>query len=174
MKPASTKKTGTRSTSTKRKAPPGHEHFDERDRTIAWVIRTLHRLYTAKAQDILDEDKITIAHWYYLRVLATHGRLTQLELSRRVGIASNTAVPALENMERMGLVTRARDPDDRRKHQVELTERGRALVDKLLPRMVDMLGDSIAGASADEVRTFWKMLHLVESNLRDEADGGFD
>ena len=71
--------------------------FDERGRTVAWMARTVHRLYNAQAQSILDEEKVTIAHWFYLRVLAQHGELNQLELSKRVGMASASAVPALDN-----------------------------------------------------------------------------
>ena len=78
--------------------------FDERGRTVAWMARTVHRLYNAQAQTILDEEKVTIAHWFYLRILAQHGEINQLELSKRVGMASASAVPALDNMEKRGLL----------------------------------------------------------------------
>jgi DNA-binding MarR family transcriptional regulator len=78
--------------------------FDERGRTIPWMARTVHRLYNDQAQKILDEENITIAHWIYLRVLAERGELNQLELSKRVGMASTTAVPALDSMEKRGLL----------------------------------------------------------------------
>jgi DNA-binding MarR family transcriptional regulator len=55
-------------------------------------------------------------HQYYLRVLAERGELNQLELSRRVGIASTTAVPAVDSMESRGLLKRT----------------GRQLVEKLM------------------------------------------
>src|ERR1700747_2970343 len=76
--------------------------FDERGRTVAWMARTVHRLYNAQAQTILDEEKVTIAHWFYLRVFAEHGELTQWEWSTRLGMVSASAVPALDNMEKRG------------------------------------------------------------------------
>ena len=94
---------------------------------------------TSQAQKILDEENITIAHWIYLRVLAERGELNQLELSKRVGMASTTAVPALDSMEKRGLLKRRRDPKDRRKYYVVLTEKGRRLVDKLLPKIGNMI-----------------------------------
>jgi MarR family transcriptional regulator for hemolysin len=78
--------------------------FDDRGRTVPWMARTVHRLYDAQAQKILDRENLAIAYWYYLRVLAERGELNQLELSKRVGIASTTAVPALDNLEKRGLV----------------------------------------------------------------------
>jgi DNA-binding MarR family transcriptional regulator len=100
--------------------------FDKRGRTIPWMARTVHRLYNGQAQKILDEENVTIAHWIYLRVLAERGELNQLELSKRVGMASTTAVPALDSMEKRGLLKRRRDPEDRRKYYVVLTDKGRS------------------------------------------------
>src|SRR5271170_6586676 len=88
--------------------------FDDRGRTVPWISRTVHRLYDAQAQKVLDRENIPIAYWYYLRVLAERGEVNQLELSKRVGIASTTAVPALDYLEKRGLVKRVRDPKDRR------------------------------------------------------------
>src|SRR5580658_5665449 len=133
--------------------------FDERGRTVPWMARTVHRLYNAEAQTILDEERVTIAHWFYLRVLAEHGELNQLELSRRVGMASATAVPALDNMEKRGLLKKRRDPKDRRKYYVGLTDKGRRLVDKLLPKIGDMIAESLDGITYEEMRIFWKVAH---------------
>jgi MarR family transcriptional regulator, organic hydroperoxide resistance regulator len=138
---------------------------DERGRTVAWVTRTVHRLYNIQTQKILDLREISIAHWFYLRVLAERGELNQLELSKRVGIASTTAVPALDNMERRGLLKRFRDPKDRRKYYVCLTPEGRQVVDDLLPPILQMVSETISNVSADEIRVFWKVLHEVENTL---------
>jgi DNA-binding MarR family transcriptional regulator len=139
--------------------------FDDRGRTVAWMARTVHRLYNAQAQTILDEEKVTIAHWFYLRVLAQHGELNQLELSKRVGMASATAVPALDNMEKRGLLKRRRDPKDRRKYYVGLTDKGRRLVDRLLPRIGTMIFETLDGITYEEMRIFWKVAHHIVKNL---------
>jgi DNA-binding MarR family transcriptional regulator len=143
--------------------------FDERGRTIPWMARTLHRLYNGHAQKILDEEKVTIAHWIYLRVLAERGELNQLELSKRVGMASATAVPALDSMEKRGLLKRTRDPKDRRKYYVGLTDKGRSLVDKLLPKIGEMIVQSLNGINADDIRAFWKVSHHITKNLAELA-----
>jgi MarR family transcriptional regulator, organic hydroperoxide resistance regulator len=139
--------------------------FDERGRTIPWMARTLHRLYNGHAQKILDEEKVTIAHWIYLRVLAERGELNQLELSKRVGMASTTAVPALDSMEKRGLLKRRRDPEDRRKYYVGLTDKGQSLVNKLLPRIGDMIVDSLDGLSSSDLHVFWKVSHHIAKKL---------
>ncbi|SMG23372.1 MarR family winged helix-turn-helix transcriptional regulator [Paraburkholderia susongensis] len=144
--------------------------FDDRGRTVPWMTRTLHRLYDSEAQKILDRKKVSIAHWYYLRTLAQRGDLNQLELSKRVGIASTTAVPALDSMEKRGLLKRTRDPKDRRKYYVSLTDDGRRLVDELMPEIVQMISNSFDGVDPEEMLTFWKVLHQIAQNLLDKSN----
>lgn len=143
--------------------------FDYRGRTIAWAARTIHRLYTANAQSILDREGITIAHWYYLRVLAERGTLNQLELGKRVGIASTTAVTALDSLEKRGLLCRSRDTSDRRKYFVSLTDEGRRLIDALMPDIEEMLVASVEGIPAADMRIFWKVLHRITDKLSETA-----
>lgn len=145
--------------------------FDERDRTIAWMARTVHRLYNANAQRILDREGVTIAHWYYLRVLARHGTLNQLELSKRVGIASTTAVTALDSLEKRGLLRRSRDESDRRKYFVTLTDEGRRLIDALMPDIEEVLIDSVRGIREADLQVFWEVLHQIADNLAEAAGG---
>ena len=148
-----------------------HPVFDERSRTVPWMTRTLHRLYDLQAQKVLGKERISIAHWYYLRVLAQGGELNQLELSKRIGIASTTAVPALDSMERRGLLKRTRDPKDRRKYYVSLTSDGRRLVDQLMPEVVKMIDASFDGVDEEALLVFWKVLHQIEQNLTSMANG---
>jgi len=141
------------------------ELFDGRDRSVPWMTRTLYRLYNIQVQEILGREKISIAHWFYLRILAQGSELNQLELSRRMGIASTTAVPALDSMEKRGLLKRNRDPDDRRRYCVSLTDDGRRLVEQLLPEIVHMISTSFVGIDREEIETFSKVLHQIEQNL---------
>ena len=150
-------------------ASTGSQAYDERGRTIAWMTRTIHRLYNANAQRVLDRENVTIAHWYYLRILSQRGPLNQLELSRRVGIASTTAVTALDSLEKRGLVRRSRDTSDRRKYFVSLTDEGQRLIDALMPDIEEMLLASVRGIPADQMRTFWKVMHQITGNLSDAA-----
>ena len=56
--------------------------------------------------------------------------LSQQEVARRLGVDRTTMVVLIDELENKGLVQRRRDPDDRRKNVVALTEAGRATVRK--------------------------------------------
>ncbi len=64
-------------------------------------------------------------HFSVLAVLGEEKPLSQVEMSERLGIDRNTMVLLLDDLEERGLVTRRRDPRDRRAHRVSLTDAGR-------------------------------------------------
>ena len=150
---------------------PRSAAVDVRGRTVPWMARTLYRLYDSQAQKVLDREGVSVAHWLYLRVLAERGEMNQLELSKRVGIASTTAVPALDSMEKRNLVRRTRDPKDRRRYYVSLQEEGRRLVNDLLPEITAMISSSFEGIAPDDLHVFWKVMRQIEANLNRISQG---
>ena len=144
--------------------------FDSMGRSIAWVIRDVNRLFAATLEPLVSRDGVTVCHWYYLRILSEHDGLNQRELSQKVGVHPNTAVPALDNMEKHGLVMRVRDANDRRRMCVHLTPKGRRLRDEMIPHVKAMLYRSIAHLTPAELDTFFKVMNRIEQNL--VAEGG--
>jgi MarR family transcriptional regulator for hemolysin len=88
-----------------------------------------------------------------------------------VGIASTTAVPALDNLEKRGLVQRTRDPNDRRKYFVNLQDEGKRLVDEMLPEVTEMISSSFDGITQKDMRIFWKVMRQIETNLTQKSQG---
>ena len=64
-------------------------------------------------------------HFSVLAVLGEGRPMAQVEMSERLGIDRNTMVLLLDDLEARRLVTRRRDPRDRRAHLVSLTDAGR-------------------------------------------------
>ncbi|MCY1271156.1 homoprotocatechuate degradation operon regulator, HpaR [compost metagenome] len=156
-------------------APSSPQIFDERNRSVAWRIRSTFRLYTAHLQRLVTREGVTIGHWYYLRVLAEEDGLAQRELSKRVGIAATTAVPALDDMEKHGLVLRQRDTRDRRRVCIFLTPKGRRLLNEMLPSVSALLERSVEGIPGKDMETFFRVLTLITENLKENpSDEGVD
>lgn len=62
--------------------------------------------------------------WLILLALKRQAWPTQAQLAQEVGIRGPTLTHHLDALEERGLVTRRRDPDNRRVHLVELTDQG--------------------------------------------------
>jgi MarR family transcriptional regulator for hemolysin len=101
----------------------------------------LHLTRTAKTVSRAFDDALTQAggslpQWLILVELKgrAHGR--QRTIAEAVGIEGPTLTHHLNRMEAAGLVTRRRNPDNRRVHDVELTEGGETLFLALLDKVV--------------------------------------
>ncbi|SDS35036.1 transcriptional regulator [Actinopolymorpha singaporensis] len=69
--------------------------------------------------------------WQVLLALKTRSTANQRELAAAVGIQGATLTHHLNGMEADGLLTRRRDPANRRVHLVELTDEGEAAFRRL-------------------------------------------
>lgn len=81
--------------------------------------------------EALGDDDLRLPHFAVLTGLSDLGPLAQHDLADRLGINRSHLVGYLDDIERRGLVGRERDPDDRRRQRVTLTEEGRALARRL-------------------------------------------
>jgi MarR family transcriptional regulator for hemolysin len=87
---------------------------------------------TAKAvarsfEDTLNEKGGSRPVWLILLALMDGTHRTQADLAAAVGVQGPTLTHHLNSMERDGLLTRTRDPQNRRVHVVAVTAKGRAL-----------------------------------------------
>ncbi|MER7583184.1 MarR family winged helix-turn-helix transcriptional regulator [Kitasatospora sp. NPDC097691] len=69
---------------------------------------------------------LTLSRIKLLQVLAGRGPVHQAELAEVLGQAPRSVTQTVEALERLQLVTRVVDPDDRRRKTVGLTEKGRS------------------------------------------------
>ncbi|MCU0481661.1 MAG: MarR family transcriptional regulator [Anaerolineae bacterium] len=83
-----------------------------------------------------------------LRTLSHEGSSTISELSKRFSIDPSTLVPTVDAVERKGFLVRQRDPNDRRRVLLSLTDEGKTLATRL-PHIVDddplLIGLSVLG-----------------------------
>jgi MarR family transcriptional regulator for hemolysin len=89
---------------------------------------------------------------------------TQRELAEAVGVEGPTLTHHLNKMEAAGLVTRRRDPDNRRQHVVELTAEGDATFFRLLDTVVAFDQALRAGFSDAELATLRTLLARLRAN----------
>ena len=83
-----------------------------------------------------------------LMLIEQNPGLTQTTLSRASGRDKSTLTPALDDLERRGLIERRRSPKDRRVHALYLTSGGRSLLRELTRHAVahDRQLDRVLGA----------------------------
>lgn len=103
--------------------------------------------------------------WLVLLALMRGPVRSQAELAAEVGIRGATLSHHLDGMEAAGLVTRRRDPDNRRLHLVELTPAGTELFHRLREAAVTHDRRLRAGLSDDEVAQLAGLLDRLRRNV---------
>jgi MarR family transcriptional regulator, transcriptional regulator for hemolysin len=128
------------------------------------VTRTVSRAF----DDTLAEAGGSLPVWLVLISLKSRPLASQRELAEAVGIKGATLTHHLDTMESAGLVTRRRDPANRRLHLVELTPAGDALFLRLRDAATAFDRRLRAGLSEDDAG----QLEALLTRLRDNVSGG--
>lgn len=85
----------------------------------------------AHTRPSLREHDLSDQQWRVLRVLGEHGAVETGRVAREAFILGPSLTGVLARMERDGLITRSRDPEDQRCTVIEATAHGRKLVKRL-------------------------------------------
>jgi MarR family transcriptional regulator, transcriptional regulator for hemolysin len=128
------------------------------------VARTVSRAF----DDTLAEAGGSLPIWLVLISLKGRPLASQRELAEAVGIQGATLTHHLDTMESAGLVTRRRDPANRRLHLVELTPVGDALFLRLREAATAFDRRLRAGLSEGDAG----QLEALLTRLRDNVSGG--
>jgi DNA-binding MarR family transcriptional regulator len=138
------------------------------DRSVGYQIRRTHRMVQRALQVRIEPHGVTLGMWYFLRALWEEDGLTQRELSARVGTMEPTTMSAIALMERSGFVQRTRNADDRRKVNIYLTDRGRALEKELLPAGIAVVETATRTFTPRELQIFLSLLSEIQKNLHED------
>src|SRR3954463_1877917 len=106
---------------------------------------TMHRFTEA-----LEPFGIRPRHVAALIELRDHGELTQQSLCGQLHLDPTNLVAILNELEERGYAMRRRDPEDRRRHLVEVSKKGLAVIDKVSKVMDGVEDDLLEGLEPAE------------------------
>jgi DNA-binding MarR family transcriptional regulator len=118
-----------------------------RPSSIPHITRLTRRIY-ARA----DPEKVgvTLKQLATLASLRERGELPQQLLCGVLHTSQNTVVVWLNELEQAGFITRARDAEDRRKHNVAITPAGMVALEHAEAEMRRLEDEALAALTADE------------------------
>lgn len=138
--------------------------------TAGALIPAIARAHRAMGQKLLQGTGLRTGQELVIMLLGDSPGKSQAEITRWLGVEPPTTAKMLARLERAGFVERVRSADDRRKVLVNLTEKGRAL-----PQRVGELWDELnrmttAGLSDSDQLELERLLLRVLENLTPDDD----
>jgi DNA-binding MarR family transcriptional regulator len=125
---------------------------------------TMHRFTEA-----LEPFGIRPRHVAALIELRDRGELTQQSLCGQLHLDPTNLVAILNELEQRGYATRRRDPQDRRRHLVEVSKKGVAVIDKVSKVMDEVEADLLKDFEPAEREQLERLLAAAW-----ERSGGYE
>lgn len=134
------------------------------------VVSLLTQLYKALNRRASDELLgMRFKPYMTLGYIRDHPGTTQQELESALFMDANTVVLILNELEAAQFSIRRRDPNDRRRHIVELTPSGRRAIERADKAREGLEDEVLRALSPEERKTVRELLERVLESLYSEA-----
>ncbi|MFI9320226.1 MarR family winged helix-turn-helix transcriptional regulator [Kitasatospora aureofaciens] len=129
--------------------------------SLSFRLGTLGTVATARFTAAIEEDGLKPKHVALLAALDAGAASSQLELAQAMGVAPSLVVSLADQLQALGAVARERDPADRRRQILTLTEDGRALLHECATRAHAIDAELAAALSPSERETLRRALGVL-------------
>jgi DNA-binding MarR family transcriptional regulator len=149
---------------TRKSTPPG---IAKRWPTLLMI--KLGRITAHRFTEALEPFGIRPRHVAALIELRDRGELTQQSLCGQLHLDPTNLVAILNELEQRGYATRRRDPEDRRRHLVEVSAKGIAVIEKVSEVMDGVEDEMLDGLEPAEREQLEDLLTSIW-----ERSGGYE
>jgi DNA-binding MarR family transcriptional regulator len=123
--------------------------------SMVLLTRLAKQVYRRSNEDLLGMHLRLLMALSYVR---DHDHTPQQELAEALCMDANNVVLLLNELEELGHVTRLRDPDDRRRHLVELTKQGCAALTRAESAQETIEDEVLQALDPSERAILWGLL----------------
>jgi DNA-binding MarR family transcriptional regulator len=136
--------------------------------SLGYLLRRVYKLSTARIDEALESEDITLTQWIVLVLLANDMATTCRDLCRNMNHDRGAMTRLIDQLEERGLVKRLRDEADRRVCPLALTDAGRVVLDEKTGPIRDVWNDILRDFDPAEVTqaigTLTKLLDRLEAD----------
>jgi DNA-binding MarR family transcriptional regulator len=128
------------------------------DQRLLPLLEHLARVGHRAAETTMSPGGLRPRHLIALKLLSEDGPASQQGLTEALRLDPSNVVGLLNELEERELITRRRDPTDRRRHIVEMSPRGEAELCRAYTRIRLVEDDLLSALSAEEKTTLYHLL----------------
>jgi MarR family 2-MHQ and catechol resistance regulon transcriptional repressor len=116
----------------------------------------------------LAAEGVSFAHMVVLEALHFVGPMSQADLGRKLLRGGANMTGLVDALEDKGLVERQRSTEDRRRIDVHLTHKGKALIEAVFPAHAARIADAFSSLTADEQNELGRLCKKLGLGLVDD------
>jgi DNA-binding MarR family transcriptional regulator len=131
-------------------------------------LRFVDGIIREKGREILKDYGITPPQFVALQWLKEEGDMTIGDLSTKMYLAFSTTTDLIDRMEKNNLVSRLRNPQDRRVVKVHLLEEGSRIIHEAVSRRQKYLSNLFVTFEIDEVKDLQRLLSKLYKEMKSE------
>lgn len=108
--------------------------------SMSRVINTLRR----ENNKLILKHNLTLGQFAVMEALYSKGRLSTGEVMEKILSTSGNIPVIVKNLEKDGFITREQDASDKRRFILDLTDKGRDLMDEIVPENLKFMDELIS------------------------------
>lgn len=140
-------------------------NFGELPSLLGYEIRRAQIAVFKHFAATVGQEEITPGLFGTLVLIERNQGMSQSSLARALSLDRSTMVAVIDQLERRGLVRRHKDPNDRRRHALHLTDVGCAFMARVRDRVAAHEAKMTAQLSDEEKAELFRLLRKVQESL---------
>ncbi len=133
--------------------------------TVLYLVKQVELAMRAQLDELLRPAGLTTSQYTALTVLEREPDLTSAQLARSSFVTAQSMADMVTSLEGQGVITRRRDPADRRRLVLSLTARGRRLLERYRPRVAALEKQMLATLTARQTSDLRRYLLACRDGL---------
>ncbi|HZR12404.1 MAG TPA: MarR family transcriptional regulator [Acidimicrobiia bacterium] len=138
--------------------------IDDDGQVVGRALAFTGKVVAARFEETMARAGGSLPTWMVLLTLDRAGPVSQRELARRIHVEDATVTYHVDRLESAGLVSRTRDPADRRVWRVELTPDGTETFTRMKQAALRFETALRRGLGRDELAQFFTTLERLNAN----------
>lgn len=129
------------------------------------LLPVLSREFIKRQENALVKGAISLEQFLVMHYLYKKKDSTMSDLSRYMSTTLSASTGIIKRMVKVNLIARLRDESDRRVVKIELTQKGKRMIERIICQRLQMIKDIFGKLSGDERRLYLDILGKIHNIL---------
>ena len=144
--------------------PPGNEKKNQQQKLI-YTITDTQKLLSKIMLRTAAKENMTTQQMSVLRILSRKGSVQMNWLCQELSVTPPNITSLIDRLENKGLVKRTEDRNDRRKTEIQLTQKGKKLYETVTGRYTEYIQESFSSLTPEEQKKLSQLLGKLEAEI---------